>query len=72
MSHFNAGDFLTPRENISPLDFKAGIDEALGAARAHTVHQFERTRPENERLGFVGAVGIFVDEADGQAVALQF
>jgi hypothetical protein len=42
----------------------AGLDEALGAACAHTVYEFERTRPENERLGFVGALGIFVYEAD--------
>ena len=34
------------------------------ARQSHTVHEFERTRPENERLGFVGTFGIFVYKAD--------
>ena len=66
------GDFLTPGENICPLNFEAGIDEALGAVRAHTLHQFERSRPDNKRLGFVSTLDIFINEADGQAVARQF
>ena len=62
-----ACDFFVARDDVGGCDFEAGVDERGGAA--HAVEHLEGATPKDESLGLVGALGGFVYDTNGEAVA---
>jgi hypothetical protein len=58
------------RHEIHSRGFVACVDE--GRAPAGPVEQFERAAPQNERLGLIGTLGRFVDNAHANSIACEF
>ena len=67
--HADMADGLIARDEINRADLKSGIDKRRRSTSP--VEQFQASAPQNQRLGFIGALGGLIDDANSHAVARQ-